>query len=152
MAYCTITHVQGHNPKRTYSATSTPTTTQVQEFIDRIANEIDVVLGGRGFTVPVTSPTELANFLIQVNAYGAAALAEDAMFPETTVPGATPHSVSLWSKYQAALKYLGEANLPVNSDGVALPFSFRGQKLGETSEPTDDYDWQKSKFGINKEF
>ena len=55
MSYCTMTDVQGFNPKRTYNATSTPTTTQVTEFIAKIAGEIDTVLQGRGLVTPVVS-------------------------------------------------------------------------------------------------
>lgn len=152
MAYCTITEVQGHNPKRTYSATSTPTIAQVTEFIDRIADEIDVVLSGRGITVPVTAPAILMNYLSQVNAFGAASLAEDAMFPESPMPGGTPHSRSLWDKYQQAVKRLREDNLPVDSDGVMQPFSFFGENVAVDTEPTEEYEWHKPKFGKSKEF
>lgn len=152
MAYCTITEVQGLNPKWTYSSSTKPTTTQVEEFIDRISDEIDVVIQGRGYTTPVTSPTELANFLVQVNAYGAASLAEQAMFPEATGIGVTARGNVLWGQYQAALKYLREGNLPTDLNGVPLSFSFHEQHTATEDEPNETYPWQRPKFGKNKEF
>ena len=152
MAYCTITEVRGLNPKRTYSASTNPSTTEVEEFIDRISDEIDVILQGRGFTTPVTSPTELASYLVHVNAYGAAAIAEQSMFTEPIGPGATPHGTVLWQQYQQALKYLREGQLPVTTGAHPLPFSFHEQNLGNATEPKEDDEWRNPKFGINKEF
>jgi len=151
MSYCTITQVQGHNAKRVYGASTTPTTTQVNEFISRIADEIDVVLSGRGMTTPITTPTSLVNFLSQVNAFGAASLAEDAQFPETSAPGMTPHARSLWDKYQQALKFLSEGALP-SDESVVLPFSFLTEHAGDTEEPTNDNAWQDSAFGKHRDF
>lgn len=152
MAYCTITEVRGLNPKATYNTGTNPTTTEVEEFIDRISDQIDVVLQGRGFTTPITAPTELANFLIQVNAYGAAALAEQAMYPEASGIGMTSHHSVLWRQYQEALKYLREGRLPTTVDGSGVPFSFAEQHQATETEPSEEYPWQKPKFGINKEF
>src|SRR3989304_10292797 len=109
MSYCTMTDVQGFNPKRTYGASTTPTTTQVTEFIAKIAGEIDTVLQGRGLTTPVTVPTAFAEFLEQLNAVGAAALAERAMFPEASgLMGTTSAAAAHWKQYQDGLKFLKE--------------------------------------------
>jgi len=156
MAYCTITNIQALNPKRTYGASTTPTTTQVEAFITRIAEEIDAILAGRDFTVPITAPASLLAYLTHVNALGAAALAEQAMFPETTKPGTSASGANLWKQYQEALAILRTANLPSAGSGGAgagdLPFSFTEQNKDNETEPTENYDWQKPKFGKNKEF
>jgi hypothetical protein len=156
MAYCTITNVRALNPKRTYDASSTPTETQVGTFINQISDEIDVVLEGRGFTVPVTTPAKLLAYLLHVNALGAAALAEQAMFPETTRPGTSASGANLWKQYQDALAYLRTGELPRGSGGsggaIDLPFSFAEKNQATETEPTETYDWQKPKFGKNKEF
>ncbi len=153
MAYCTITNVQALNPKRTYSASSTPTTTQVEGFITRIAEEIDAILAGRGFTVPVTTPASLLSYLTHVNALGAAALAEQAMFPESTKPGTTASGANLWAQYKDAKEFLRTGDLPSEGSSAAdLPFSFAEQNQDTETEPAEEHDWQKPKFGKNKEF
>jgi hypothetical protein len=154
MSYCTITDVRGLNPTRSYGASTTPTETQVTTYIDNIAGEIDAIINGRGYTVPVTAPTALVTFLKQTNALGAAALAESAMFPEPQGMGASTHGTDLWKKYQDALKWLREGDLPSEGSGgeADIPFSFAEQNIGTTSEPEETHDWQKPKFGINKDF
>lgn len=103
MAYCTITEVEALNAKRTYSASTTPTSTQVETYIDLIAAEIDIVLSRKGYSVPVTTPDAFVNALKLVNAVGAAAMAEQAMFPEAVEKGMTPHSAVLQKKYDELL-------------------------------------------------
>jgi hypothetical protein len=148
-----MTDVQGFNPKRTYGAGTTPTTTQVTEFISKIAGEIDTVLQGRGLTTPVTTPAAFVEFLEQLNAVGAAALAERAMFPESQgLQGPTSAAAVHWKQYQDGLKWLKEGNLPTGTTAEALPFSFFEQNKATETEPTETYEWHKPKFGINKEF
>lgn len=123
MPYCTITHVRGLNPTRTYDATTKPTTTQVETMIDQIAAEIDTTLGGRGITVPVTDPTELVTYLQLVNAWGAAAEAESAMFPGSTAKR-TYHYHELRARYEKAMAWLMNGNI----SGVdAAPFSYASE-------------------------
>jgi hypothetical protein len=121
MAYCTITDVQSLNPKRTYGATTTPTTTQVNSLIDLIAADIDVILAAKGYTTPVTTPTAFANWLKLLNAYGAAAEAEAAMFPETVDKGSTPHANDLLKKYNERLEMLRK--------GEVTPESIKGEDV-----------------------
>lgn len=123
MAYCTITDVQALNAQRTYSATTKPTTTQVTALIAQIATEIDAVLAAKGYTIPVATPTTFVTFLATVNAYGAGALAEAAMFPETSEMGSTPHWKVLQAKYDAWLKLL--------IDGGVIPASMSAGEEGE---------------------
>lgn len=155
MSYCTTDDIRTINPKRVYSATSTPTIVQVEGYIDGVAAEIDSILQGRGYTTPVTAGTssaEFVAFLLALNARGAAALAEQAMFPESRGLMAAPSGPNLWKQYQDGLKYLKEGQLPTGSAGEALPFSFREQHSADSDEPTEDNEWAKHKFGINKDF
>jgi len=89
-----------------------PTSTQVTILINQIAVEIDAVLEAQGYTVPVTSPANFVNALKAVNAYGAAALAEMGMFPETSEKGSTPHWKVLWQTYQDWLGSLRKGEIP----------------------------------------
>ena len=157
MSYCVIADVQGFNPKRAYGGTSTPTATQVTEYIEKIAGEIDSVLQGRGLTTPVTTPTAFVAFLETLNAVGAAALAERAMFPEAQgMMGGTSAAGAHWKQYTDGLTWLKEGTLPSTAvAGTAaepLAFSFFSQNASVDTEPTEEYDWLRPKFGINKEF
>ncbi len=151
MAYATTTTVQALNPKRTYSSTSTPTTTQVTSFIDDIAGTINTLLEGKGLTVPVTTPADFVTALTLLNSLGAAALAEQAMFPEQGGPGATPHGAWLWRQYQVGLKELKESPLPSSLRGDDSAASFWTEH--PTTEPApDDNAWRDAKFGKDKVF
>lgn len=114
MSYCSITDVQGLLAQRVFSASTKPTTTQVNTFISDVSSVIDTALQGRGLATPVTTPADFVTYLKQVNAMGAAALAEQAMYPEAGGIGSTPNSKRLWDMYQAALKALKEDALPVS--------------------------------------
>jgi len=153
MSYCTTADVQTLNPTRTYDAATTPTLTQVQAYVDQIAGEVDTVLQGRGLVVPVAAPSVFVTFLRQLNAVGAAAMAERAMFPEAQgMMGSTAASAMHWKQYQDGLKYLKEGSLPTGTTAEALPFSFFEQNVGSDTEPVDDDSWSRPKFGKNKEF
>jgi len=112
MSYCILEHVQTLNPKRNYNTDSTPSVTQVNALIDQVAVEIDSILQAQGYTVPVTTPDNFVSFLQYVNAYGAAALAEAGMFPETTDPGQTAHWQMLNKKYEGWLGQLRKGEIP----------------------------------------
>lgn len=152
MAYCTAANIASLNPQRTYSATSKPTLTGIGEFIDRIAAEMDVILKGRGMTVPVTTPDELVTFLEQLNALGAGALTEQAMFPAATGAGSSPASQVLWDRYREGLEYLKTGTLTTSGEDAPIPFSWGSQQKAQGTEPRDDYNWNRPKFGKNKEF
>jgi hypothetical protein len=111
MAYCTITDVRAKNPKQTYDDDSTPTQTQVEQFITDIAVEIDNVLQAQGYTIPVTSPANFVSHLKQVNANGAAALADMAMFPDSP-DGTSPYGKQLYEIYQKQLAALRNGEVP----------------------------------------
>jgi len=111
MPYCDIDDLKVHNPKRTYSANTTPTEDQVNELIDQVAADIDNALQSQGYTVPATSPANFVEHLKWVNAMGAAALAEMGMFPESQV-GATPHGNALYKVYKDKLDALRRGEIP----------------------------------------
>lgn len=151
MAYCTIADVRALNPKRTYDDSSKPTATQVEGFVDNAANEISTILSARGLAVPVTAPTHFANHLKHVNANGAAATAEMAMFPEAVgSPGGSPHGQQLYRIYKDQLAQLERGELPVSAESGAGPRGFFEQHLAV--EPTEEHEWRKPKFGKNKQF
>lgn len=112
MAYCSLADVQALSPKWTYNETSQPTSTQVEALITQIAAEIDVALAFNGQTVPVTEPASFVSGLRYINAYGAAALAEHGMFPDSSEKGSTPHWKALWETYREWLKELKTGKLP----------------------------------------
>jgi len=147
MAYCTSTEVQNLNPKRTYSATSTPTSTQVGLLIDQIAVEIDAVLEAQGYTVPVTTPTNFVNVLKAINAYGAAALAEAGMFPEVSEMGSTPHWKVLNDKYNEWMKALRAGEIPPD-----LATGAAAEMVGSYYHSMEDQDeFPEPKFRIRSE-
>jgi len=152
MAYAALSDIQAVNPKRTYSATSTPTSTQVTAFLTDIAAEIDVVLASRGLTVPVTAPAEFLAHLTHVNAVGAAARAEFAMFPEASEsPAGSPQGDRLWSQYQEYLRALRKDALPVTQIADTVPASFFTENAGST-EPYESSAWREPRVRRSMEF
>lgn len=111
MPYCSLSDVKALNPKRRYAADTTPSETQVNQYIADIAVEIDSILQSQGYTVPVTTPDNFVSHLKLLNARGAAAQAEIAMFPEA-VSGASPHGSQLLSLYKEGLKALRNGEIP----------------------------------------
>jgi len=151
MAYCTITEVEALNPQRgAYSASTKPTSTQVEAHIVTISDELDTIIAGRGLTVPVTAPAEFLSHLKQVNAYGAAALAEMGMFPEAGGLGTSPQGDRLWGIYTRALEFIKTGKLPVTAQS-GDPSSFFEENTGDT-EPSDEYEWRRPKFRKNMDF
>lgn len=135
MSYCIVSDVQGLNPKREYSPTSTPNLAQVNTLIDTISDEIDLVLSSAGYTVPATG-TAFVSALKRINAYGAAALAEMAMFPESSGMGETPHWKILLQIYQGWIKSLQEGKVPADLDvGAPLPVGSNYTVSGLTDFP-----------------
>jgi len=112
MAYCTLDDVQALNPKRKYDTDSSPSVTQVNSLIDTVAIEIDAVLQAQDYTVPVTTPANLVNFLKAINAYGAAGLSEQGMLPETTEAGSTSHGKWLYDIFKRYMKMLADGKIP----------------------------------------
>ena len=150
MAYCILDDVRGLNPKRTYDASSLPTSTQATAIMDAIYNEINSHLNSRGVTVPVTTPAHFVATLKQGNALGAAALTEEAMFPEAAGIGAGTHGQWLWTRYQNFLKWIDTGELPKAVDADGEPRSFFSEN--ESDELIEDQDWRRHKIRMNMEF
>ena len=125
MAYCTLADVKALNAKRTYDETSTPTSSQVETLINQVANEIDFSLTNNGYTVPITSPDVAVKFLQNLNALGAAGLAESAMFPEKVVPGETSYGQILRKDYEDGLKYLRDNGIETTAKSTGRPSSYQ---------------------------
>lgn len=157
MSYCTVTDVQSLNTKRAaYSASTTPTLTQVNEFIDNISAEMDSILEGRGYVTPVDASTTSAKFvawMLALNARGAASLAEQAQFPDRSGLTSAPGSSSMyWKQYREGLEFLKVGTIPGSDSGDPLPFSFFEQRGGEATEPYNANEWARPKLGMNREF
>ena len=136
MAYCDMDDLRRHNPKVTYDAESVPSKDQVEGMITDIAAEIDTTLSARGLTVPVATPAEFLAHLVYVNAIGAAALAEFALWHAPAGVITEGHGNELWEIYVAARNALRDHPLPVAvasapvSSG-SMPFSYFQKNEGD---------------------
>lgn len=106
---------------RAFSASTVPTTTQVEGLIDDVASRINMELRAQGYTVPVANTltdVEAYAYLSYANSAGAAALVLN------TLPGAVldPDSPdengnrrqALWGELMAALAYIKKGDLPAS--------------------------------------
>lgn len=145
MAYATLDGVREQDPRAIYNDTSTPSEAQVLVLLEDIAGEIDTVLSGAGFTVPITEPATLLAAVTRLNAMGAAAMAHMGMFPESVGAGPTSDLGSrLWKMYTDGLERLAEAG-PPQTKGAWV--SARGYA---TDNPTDAT--TASRFTVGKVF
>jgi len=108
MAYAALADVQALLPKWNIDANSTPTATQVEQFITDVAGEVDAILSSQGLTVPVTEPASFLAWLGLLNALGAGALAAAGMFPGSAQAGpeGTPLASFLQARYKVGLDRL----------------------------------------------
>lgn len=143
MSYTTIVSVQALNSKRTtYSDTvpsggTRPTATQVGTFITDIAGQIDAVLASVYVATPVTAPASFLSFLDLVNAWGAAALAEAAAFPEFDGgPGNTPQAMRYWKMYQDALAAFADGKMIDPSVAVSAADTLARSYLSDNPDNT----------------
>jgi len=128
MSYCTTTDVQAINASHVFSASTKPTTTQVNTFIDMVAGELDAILSSRSLSVPVTSPESFVEYLKLVNAVGAAAMAESAMNPSANK--GSSHATRLEARYQTMLSIL-------RTEAISTILTLRPWSYA--SENTDDF-------------
>jgi len=97
--YCAVDDVQAllnsaSGTGLTIGAGSVPTTTQVEGFIDQVAAEVDSVLTGAGYTVPVTGTNDIA-MLKRYVAQKAAAKTYDAGYGGFSD---APHRILEWEE------------------------------------------------------
>lgn len=78
MAYCSLSDINALVPQQPFATDSVPSAEMVTLFLESIAQELDSVLQGIGYTVPVVSGASALNQLKWANAYGALGLAQDA--------------------------------------------------------------------------
>jgi hypothetical protein len=82
MAYAALSDVQGLIAKFPIGTTTKPDVTQAETIITQVSAEIDAVIAGQGYAVPVTLPVWFLDALKLLNAYGAAASVLRSMFPD----------------------------------------------------------------------
>ena len=115
MTYCVRTDVEMHTRRWLpggFTAATKPRDSDVDAFVASIAAELDAAMAADGITVPVTNATAVA-LLKHYNSIGAAAMAADVMFPETTGEGSSGRSARLWAVYDKGLDKLSSADNPV---------------------------------------
>lgn len=144
MPYAVLADVQRelgkHKPALT--ATSNPSETDVtNKVLPDISGEIDAILAARGLTVPVTAPASFLDRLRALNAIGAAARVDAALFPQAAGPAATGFADWLKEIYDEGLAALrrGEG-IPdtVANAGTSLPTSFQQRHPGSIGTDLDN--------------
>jgi hypothetical protein len=125
VAYCNLEDVSGEaQRKQPYSGTTTPTSLQVQKYIDGIAAEMDMAIQKAGYALPITEARALA-YLGRVNAVGAASASERATVGRGVPEGMGKDTLygALWAEYQkmlAKLEKIGSlGNAPMDSGDPA---------------------------------
>ena len=129
------------------TASTTPSLTDLGEFVDEVEAEVNVALAGAGVdAIPVTGDATFQTYLGFVVQWGAAAAHLKGMCQETTGPGESP-AFRFWEvKYQAALKLLRDGTdiptaLMAGGDDNPLPTSYftrnpdTEEDLGDIAEP-----------------
>jgi hypothetical protein len=135
MAYATLEGVQEQDPRAVYNDTSKPTEAQVLVLLEDIAGEIDTVLAGAGYTVPITTPATLLAAVTRLNAMGAAAMAHMGMFPESVGAGPTSDLGSrLWKMYTDGLDRLVEAGKAGAAGTTGSAVSARSYQVDNPTE------------------
>lgn len=153
MPYAVIGDVQELIAQYPLSVSSAPTTAQATQIVLDISNEIDVMLSGAGFSVPVTTPSYFVDWLGLLNGYGAAAAVLKSMFPNAVGPGETPAYAFWEARYKEGLKAIADGTIsppesPSNANFVlASTYLTRNpdteEALGDIAEPM---------FGITRVF
>lgn len=106
--YCAVVDVQALTGK-TYSVNSKPSSTEVDSFIEKRARIIDGILKARGYIVPVLeSATQATEIVKDLNALGAAVLAENAM---PGVQQASPRAAAWREEWRETLRLLERGKL-----------------------------------------
>lgn len=115
MGYATVSDVSARNVARPpFTDQTKPTASQVIGFIEDTAGELDGILRGLGYSLPVaTTATSALRALRSYNAYGAAALVEQSAQHSTTLESAA----KLWEDAKAMLR-CGEVELDAAKDST----------------------------------
>lgn len=107
MAYASIPDVQALAAKRTFTATSVPSASQVAKFLDIAAAELDSILSADGYSLPVPTTASIALLALNsLNALGAWAQVEK--------------SAQVSDQVDRAQKLWDDARTEFKSGGVSL--------------------------------
>lgn len=110
-AYANVEDVVRLTQGRTYNASSIPNISEVHDFLALSAAQIDGILRGQGYALPVaTGATSTLRLLAHGNALGARALVESAA--PTAAPNAAEHAEKLWCDFKKAL---GDGDLELDA-------------------------------------
>lgn len=104
MTYASVDAVQALIPHIQLTATSRPTLTQVQGFLDRLSAEVDGALASRGITVPITTPAYFLTSIDNLVSMGAAGQALMAALPGQGGPTTGGQGREYWNHYVEMLK------------------------------------------------
>ena len=87
---------------RTFTGSSRPNASHVADYLDKTAIELDAILRGQGYGIPIaTTATAALKLLEHGNALGAAAMVEAAApNPHTS----DQHARKLWEEFKLGLK------------------------------------------------
>jgi hypothetical protein len=98
--YATLSHVAAIAAKRVFTATSIPNASQVQMFLEHAQAEVDGILGGDGYQVPVpTSATISLKLLERIVTIGAWAQVEKS----AQVSADAKEAVAAWEQARTEL-------------------------------------------------
>ena len=86
-----------------YTATTTPTSTQVATFLTQGAAMLDAAIAKAGYTTPVAATVACYQIIVRLNDLYAAASAEQSVNISTAGPGEETRSEKLWKQYRAEL-------------------------------------------------
>lgn len=132
MGYASIQNVQARDPTLVFTATSTPNASQVAQFIEDTAAELDGILAARDFSVPVpTTATQAFALLRSYNALGANALVQEA----SPTSRSRDQARALWEDCKKALR-AGDITLSdAESDPGGLPLGPSTGARGAARDP-----------------
>ncbi len=145
MAYASLPDVQALIPKFSIDASTKPNTVQATGIVTQISAEMDSVVSGAGYAVPVATPAWFVDALKLLNCYGAAATILKAFFPDATGPDETPAYAYFAQMYRDGLKRLSTGDgIPPDaptSSGTVYPSTYftrnpdAEESLGDIAEP-----------------
>jgi hypothetical protein len=135
MAYASLPDVGAYAAKRTFTATSVPSASQVSVFIADVASDLDSIISADGYALPVPATASIALAdLKRLNTLGAYVLAEHAAQTSVDVDRAQ----KVWDAARAEFKRGGVSlyDLPrlggenfARSQAAATPFFTRDMQL-----------------------
>jgi len=121
--YCEASDVQALHQQRTFSASTKPTTTQVENFITKGFHRINGVLDAIGYTIPVDvdTYTQSADILKEINVNYALFRVELAAY-SAGVGGFPEGAKEYREEFNTALKDLQEGRMKLPDAPVATDF------------------------------